>query len=141
MPLKSIPQSPHPLPLSPSHSPRGITAPGRLTASCSRRLSPLRFARLLLQVAISPPFALIGGGPLFSRPPLRSPEFVGYRTERKMIQPQSGAACPRRTPVAARMLFRFGLSARPRRYRLRNVAACPVAFSLRHPAYPYCGFV
>lgn len=56
--------NPHPLPLSPSHSPRGLTAPGRLTASCSRRLSSLRFARLLLQVAISPPFALIGGGPL-----------------------------------------------------------------------------
>ena len=56
--------NPHPLPLSPSHSPRGLTASGRLAASCSRRLSPLRFARLLLQVAISPPFALIGGGPL-----------------------------------------------------------------------------
>ena len=133
--------NPHPLPLSPSHSPRGLTTSGRLAASCSRRLSPLRFARLLLQVAISPPFALIGGGPLFSRPPLRSPEFIGYRTEIMMILPPSGAACPRRTPGAARRMFRFGLSARPRRYRLRNVAACPVALILRHPAYPYCGFV
>ena len=115
--------NPHPLPLSPSHSPMGQTAPGRLTATCSRRLSPLRFARLLLQVAISPPFALIGGGPLFSRPPLRSPEFIGYRTEIMMILPPSGAACPRRTPGAAHRVFRFGQAARPRRYRLRNVAA------------------
>ena len=54
-----------------------------------------------------------------------------------MILPRSGAAGPRRTPGAARRMFRFGQAARPRRYRLRNVAACPVALSLRHPAYPY----
>ena len=61
---------------------------------------------------------------------------------RKKDDPATVGGClPPSTPGAARRMFRFALAARPRRYRLRNVAACAVAFSLRHPAYPYCGFV
>ena len=132
-PVQTPTHSPFPL----AH-PEGV-APRRRQAfkPCAR--TPLMMGPLGLRASMPAP--CLKGDRTAAALRAASTVFVGYRTERKMIQPQSGAACPRRTPVAARMLFRFGLSARPRRYRLRNVAACPVAFSLRHPAYPYCGFV
>ena len=129
---------------APTHSPYPLALPEGVAPRRRQAFQPYAHSPLMmgpLGLWAGKPAPCLKGDRTAAALRAASTVFVGYRTERMMILPPSGAACPRRTPGAARRMFRFGQAPRPRRYRLRNVGACPVAFSLRHPAYPYCGFV
>lgn len=114
-----------PLP-APSRQPIPLSPPARGTLSATLSPVPLAFRAGRFRSNRLPA-------------PLSRSRHIFCRLARGATRSHAGAPPPPHPRVLARCVFRFGVPPPSSGFALWNEGRAPVAWSYRHPAYPYCG--